>query len=168
MTHDLCVPQKNTCLHPSYSESDIENYSISLMEKITLLNIPKFIPLHQVFTENLLLSHITKDLAMAHAIPTASESCFLVRSTRHSCIDCLVRPFKGTASKERKRWEEEKRSQKFPGGDAAEGHTDLLGRGMTWRENTHSVTEPDTDDRLSAPVEREVPGTVGSTKKNRY
>lgn len=130
MTHDLCVPQKNTCLHPSYSGSDIENYSISLMEKITLLNMPKFIPLHQVFIEKLLLSHLTKDLAMAHTITTGSESCFLSeeQNTKLHSIDCLLRPFKGTASRERERWEEEKRYHKFSRGDAAEAHTDLVSK----------------------------------------
>lgn len=159
MTHDLCVPQKNTCLHPSYSGSDIENYSISLMEKITLLNMPKFIPLHQVFIEKLLLSHLTKDLAMAYTITTGSESCFLSeeQNTKLHSIDCLLRPFKGTASREREQWEEEKRYRKFSRGDAAEAHTDLVSkvRGMTWRENTQSGTEQDTDDRLREPVERE-------------
>lgn len=34
MTQDLCGLQKNTCLHPSYSGSDRENYSVSLIKKI--------------------------------------------------------------------------------------------------------------------------------------
>jgi hypothetical protein len=44
-------------------------------KKNILLNIPKFIPLPQAFIEKLLLSHIIKHLAMAHALTPGSESC---------------------------------------------------------------------------------------------
>lgn len=122
------------------------------MEKITLLNMPKFIPLHQVFIEKLLLSHVTKDLAMAHTITTGSESCFLSeeQNTQFHSIDCLLRPFKGTASREGSGGKGKRGIGKFSRGDAAEARTDLVGkvRGMTWRENTQSGTEQDTDDHL--------------------